>query len=243
MARRRFYRFGKPEEPAGGFSTGGGPGEKLKRSKADARAAYDRLSRWYDLIASPAEREFRQAGLRRLDLQPDEYALEIGFGTGQAVLSMAEAVGPYGKVYGVDLSGNMNRIARTRVSKAGFDHRVELVCSDGACLPLGDKFFDALFMSFTLELFDTVEIPACLNECRRVLRSSGRMCVVALAKVEKPGLAVRLYEWLHRKLPRLVDCRPIYVETALVSAGFNVVEHDEMTMWGLPVNVVLAVQA
>jgi ubiquinone/menaquinone biosynthesis C-methylase UbiE len=242
MAKGRFYRFGK-SEPSGGISTGGRPVESVNRSKADARHSYDRLSRWYDLLAAPAEREFWQAGLRKLNLQPDEYALEIGFGTGQALLSMAEAVGPQGKIYGVDISEKMNKITQTRVNKAGLEGRVELVCSDGDCLPLGEKFFDAIFMSFTLELFDTVEIPACLQECRRMLRSSGRLGVVALARVEKPGLAVRLYEWMHRKFPRLVDCRPIYVERVLASAGFTVVEAVEMSMWRLPVKIALAVPA
>jgi ubiquinone/menaquinone biosynthesis C-methylase UbiE len=238
MAKGPFYRYSKSQQPGRGISPAV---ERVHRSKADARRTYDRLSRWYDLLAGPFEKEFRQIGLQKLNLQPDEFALDIGFGTGQAVLSMAEAVGFQGKVYGVDISEKMTQKTQDRVDRSGLGHRVELVCSDGANLPLGEKFFDAVFMSFTLELFDTDEIPDCLFECLRVLRSSGRLCVVSMSKEDKTGIIVRLYEWLHRKFPRLLDCRPIYLDRALVSAGFRIVDSYKKVIGGLPVRIVLAV--
>jgi hypothetical protein len=41
-------------------------------------------------------------------------------------------------------------------------------------------------------------------------------------------------------MPSLVDCRPIYLQPILKEAGFQVQESTVKTMWGLPVEIVIA---
>ncbi len=215
---------------------------RVKRSRQSAQASNDRLSRWYDAIARSEDR-FVQAGLRQLDVKEGEKVLEIGFGTGRAVLALASAVGGSGNVHGIDLSPGMLRVTQTKVEQARLSARVELRCADAAALPFMAGLFDAVFMSFSLELFDTPEIPMVLDECRRVLRPGGRMCVVAMSKPPKPGLAVRIYEWLHGRFPQYLDCRPIFVKQALEQAGLQVLEAIADSMYGLPVEVVLGAKS
>lgn len=212
---------------------------RVRRSPEEARAAYDRMGSWYDLLAAGSEEPHVEAGLRTLSAKSGEHILEIGSGTGRALLSLVEATGPAGRVFGVDISEGMARVAADRLEDAGLPGAVRIICGDGAQLPLRDGLADRIFMSFTLELFDTPRIPAVLAECRRVLRDGGRLCVVSLAKREDESFLVRLYERVHERWPTYIDCRPIPVEHVLESCGFDVVDMHRRTMWGLPVDVVL----
>ncbi|MBM4429518.1 MAG: methyltransferase domain-containing protein [Chloroflexi bacterium] len=206
------------------------------------RATYDRLSRWYDLLAGSSERRCMNIGLQKLAVQEGEVVLEIGFGTGHGLVALARCVGDSGRVYGIDISTGMCGVAQARIVSAGLSERVVLRCGDAANLPFAADSIDAIFMSFTLELFDTRETPVVLSECRRVLRRGGRVAVVALSKTGHPGVMIRLYEWAHRRFPTLVDCQPILVQEALRQAGLDVVDALQTSMWSLPVEIVLAVK-
>jgi ubiquinone/menaquinone biosynthesis C-methylase UbiE len=213
---------------------------RVSRTKDEAKAAYDKMSRWYDVLAGSSEQKFVRLGLEKLAAAEGDVVLEIGFGTGHALVALAQAVGKPGKVCGIDISEGMCTLAQETVEKAGVAERVELRIGDAAQLPFEDDFFDAIFMSFTLELFDTPEIPVVLAQCRRVLHSGGRLAVVAMSKKGDGGSMLRLYEWAHEKMPKYVDCRPIYARQSLEEAGFQVVEAVVQSMWGLPVEIIVA---
>jgi len=214
------------------------PVSRVARSKENARANYNRMSRWYDIIAGSSEKKYRELGLLKLAARPGERILEIGFGTGHCILALAQAVGGTGKVCGIDLSDGMLAVTQNRLYEAGLLDRTDLRVGDAAELPFADGEFDAVFMSFTLELFDSPEIPIVLDQCYRVLRPGGRLSVVSLVK--KPGTAVKIYEWFHEKMPVAVDCRPIHAQTDLTTAGFSIQDVSVMSMWGLPVEIILA---
>jgi demethylmenaquinone methyltransferase/2-methoxy-6-polyprenyl-1,4-benzoquinol methylase len=211
----------------------------VRRSKQQAQESYNRLSRWYDLLAGIAEWKYKEAGLSMLNAQSGEHILEIGFGTGACLLPLAEAVGEDGAISGIDLSPGMLAVADNKLIKAGLSKNVTLTCGDAAQLPYPDGNFNALYSSFTLELFDTPEIPTVLAECLRVLRPDGRICIVSMAKRQKLNLITWLYEWTHRNFESFADCRPIFVAKSLETGGFQVQATQQMSMFGLPVDVVL----
>ena len=209
----------------------------VTRTKFEARTNYNRLSRWYDWIAG-SEAKYRQMGVKLLDPQPEEQILEIGFGTGTCLLEFARQVGSEGRVCGIDLSDGMAAVAQNRLSEAGFAKQVSLTLGDAVQAPFANKSFDAIFMSFTLELFDTPEIPLVLNQCHRILNPNGRLVVVTLVKTNAPNFAERAYEWVHAKMPVSVDCRPIPAQAVLQEAGFEIVDVISEKMWGLPVEII-----
>lgn len=214
--------------------------QRVERPRLQAGPAYDRLSRWYGLLATGAERRLVEQGVAALELCPGEQVLEVGPGTGTALQSIAGLVGPDRTVYGIDLSIGMCRVARQLAQKQGLGSRVALINADAMFAPIASDSFDAVFMSFVLELFDTPEIGPVLGQCLRVLRSGGRLATVALSRAGEHGLPLRLYEWGHRRMPDLLDCRPIYLAKAIAEAGFRISYSRMDSMWALPVEIVAA---
>jgi len=213
---------------------------RVNRSKESARTSYNRLSRWYDVIAGSTEKKYRDWGLEKLSAQPGEKILEIGFGTGHCLIALAKAVGTKGHVVGLDISDGMLAIAQNRLQQEGLKDQVDLHLGDAARLDfvrMGS--FDGVFMSFTLELFDNPEIPSVLRECHRILKPGGRIAVVSMTKTNPPGMAVRMYEWFHEHMPDYADCRPIFARQALEQTGFAIQDTTVSSMWGLPVEIVL----
>ena len=194
-------------------------------------------------MTSLLEEAKRNAGIsawRFLNVREGETVLEIGPGTGKTLVLLVRSVGPAGRTFGLDISEGMLAVAEARLRKVGLSDRVELKCGDTVSMSFPDESMDAVFIGFTLELFDTPEIPLVLKECCRVLRPMGRMCIVAMSEQGKSNLMTRLYDWAHTRFPNYVDCRPIHVQEAVETAGFMVRETRLMRMWGLPVEIVLA---
>ena len=214
---------------------------RVYRSKDEAEKAYSRMSRTYDLFAGTSEAKYRDMALKLLNIEAGENVLEIGFGTGHSLKQMAKSAGERGRIYGIDISSGMLNVARKRLSEAGFLDRAELTCGDAAKMPYKDNIFDAVFMSFTLELFDTPEIPIVLNEIRRVLKPMGRLGIVSMSKENGASILLNIYEWAHRKFPKYADCRPIYAEQSIKDVFFEI-EHKEIKkLFGLPVEIVVGV--
>ena len=206
---------------------------RVNRPLAKAADLYTRLAPWYDLLAA-SEKKFIRRGVELLDPQSGERILEIGFGTGYAQEHLISTINT-GFSAAVDLSPGMAYQAQRKLRLAGLLDRCGLTISDSLPLPFPTNTFDSLFSSFTLELFDTPQIPILLGECRRVLKPEGRLVVVSLSKDQQLGGVGRLYEHFHNRFPTLADCRPIPVLRLLAENDFIVIKHEYRKMWGLPV--------
>jgi demethylmenaquinone methyltransferase/2-methoxy-6-polyprenyl-1,4-benzoquinol methylase len=214
---------------------------RVFQTKEQTRAFYNKISRVYDLLSERSEAPMRKAGLALLNARAGESVLEIGFGTGHTLVSLAKAVGPKGKVLGIDLSDKMAALAKENLAKAGLLNRAAIRCGDATRLPHGDRSLDGVFMSFTLELFDTPEIPEVLQECKRVLRPAGRIVVVGMSKEGTGEPLISAFEWGHKHFPNFLDCRPILVRETLEQAGFKIQKALIKHMW-IPVEIILGVK-
>jgi demethylmenaquinone methyltransferase/2-methoxy-6-polyprenyl-1,4-benzoquinol methylase len=208
------------------------------RTKVEAQRSYDRLSRWYDLFSGTGELKLVIKTLDLMTLPVGGTILEVGFGTGKLLLELIRRVGEHGRVYGVDLSPGMCHFTKKRLNEAGMLDRVVLTVGDGYRLPIADDRVDAVFMGFTLELFDTPELVPVIQECLRIMKPGGQLGIVTLSVSSRPGFAERLYTKAHAYWPRLVDCRPIdpgSLLVELVESGFSSANVINKKLWGLSV--------
>ncbi len=213
------------------------------QDKHAARSFYDRISSSYDLLADASEKHARETGLKALNLQPGERVLEIGFGTGHSLVELAHTVGPNGHVAGIDISEGMAKVASKHLEQAGVADRVELKVAGVPPIPFEDGSFDAVTMSFTLELFPLDSIPGVIDEIKRVLKPGGRLGVVNMATVpadHKESTLEHIYKWMHQHFPHIVDCQPIDSVKYAQEGGLKITNTIELSVWTLEVMAMTA---
>ncbi len=115
---------------------------------------------------------FGNAALKAAAPQPGERAIDIGCGCGDTAIEIARMVGASGAVLGIDVSGPMLAVARSRGALANCAH---LTFRDGdaseAALPSNT---DLLFSRFGVMFFS--QPAAAFSHLRKSLRAGGR-CV------------------------------------------------------------------
>jgi demethylmenaquinone methyltransferase/2-methoxy-6-polyprenyl-1,4-benzoquinol methylase len=208
-------------------------------------AFYDRIANSYDAIAHSSEWASTEKGITSLGLKGGESVLEIGYGTGHALVSLAKAVGDSGTVQGVDISEGMQGVASRNVEKASLSEQVKLGVGSVPPLEFPDESFDVVFLSFTLELFPEGVIEEVVAECRRVLKDGGKLGVVAMAvprNFREDNPMEKAYVWFHRHFPHIVDCHPIDVEGLLTKGGFTLDVAEHTDIWALPVAMIVGVK-
>jgi demethylmenaquinone methyltransferase/2-methoxy-6-polyprenyl-1,4-benzoquinol methylase len=92
---------------------------------------YRKQAKRYDASGIRALEAFRMEAVKRLQLKPGDLVVDIGCGTGLNFALLEEAIGPEGRIIGIDLTDAMLDQARLRIAEQGWKN-VELVQSDAA---------------------------------------------------------------------------------------------------------------
>jgi ubiquinone/menaquinone biosynthesis C-methylase UbiE len=153
-----------------------------------------RIQRYgWDLAAEAYEglwqAQLADARSRLLDcvaLAPGESVLDVACGTGLVSFAASLAVGPAGRVVGVDLSERMVEAARQRARERNMPNATFLRMEMGR-LTLPDASFDAA--TCALGLMYAPDPVVALAELRRVMRPGGRVAIAVWGERARCGWA------------------------------------------------------
>jgi arsenite methyltransferase len=126
--------------------------------------------------------------IRYAEARPGESCLDLGSGRGQDVLRLAEAVGPTGHAYGLDVSDGMLDKSRRNAAKMGLGN-VTFLKSPLEHIPLPDASVDLVVSNCTIN--HARDKPAVWSEIHRVLKAGGRFVVSDIYALEDVPEAYR----------------------------------------------------
>jgi len=228
--------------------TGGhGPDSEAARAEARAQAAsrtgntvpepsvttmFDSIAPVYDrmntLMTAGMDGRWRRAAVRAARLSSGGSALDVACGTGKLTAALAGAVGPEGRVVGVDLSPAMIEEARRAFGEMP---GVEFVIGNALALPAADGSFDATTIAFGLRNLASFEDG--FREMARTVRSGGRVVCLELS-VPRPRFMGRVYVGLFRVTAPLIGAifrrRAAYAYLPSSLKGFPAPEEIAATM-------------
>jgi demethylmenaquinone methyltransferase/2-methoxy-6-polyprenyl-1,4-benzoquinol methylase len=145
---------------------------------------YDRMN---TIMTAGLDGRWRRAAVRAARVSSGGSALDVACGTGKLTAALAAAVGPSGRVVGVDLSTVMLEQARRAFGEL---RQVEFVAGNALALPFEADGFDAATIAFGLRNLASFEDG--FREMARVVRPGGRVVCLELT-TPRPRIAGRLY--------------------------------------------------
>ena len=167
----------------------------------------------------------RAAIASMVGLKPGQSMADIGAGTGLFTLPFAEAVGPKGRVYAVDIAPAFVERIEQLAAERGVRNVEGVVCAeDDTRLPK-----DSIDVAFVCDTYHHFEYPAqTLASIHRALRKGGELVVVEFHRIE--GVS---REWC---MSHVRAGQEVFV-SEILAAGFEQLAQDQLP--GLKENYVV----
>ena len=151
---------------------------------------YDALNQW---ISLRTHKRLRALAVRKLSLTPGASALDVCSGTGDFISALRTAVGPKGRVIGVDFCLPMIREAN-RKHVPGLS-----LLADAGALPIASNSVDAVTVGWGIR--NVGDLEAVHQEIFRVLKPGGRFVSLDMTRPDR-ALGRASARALHYALPK-----------------------------------------
>jgi len=155
-------------------------------------------------------------------LRPGQIVLDLGSGAGFDCFLAAQAVGPSGRVIGVDMTPEM--IGKARRNAAGDYPNVEFRLGEIEHLPVADGIVDVIISNCVINL--SPDKQRVLKDAFRVLKPGGRLAISDIVATQGLPEEVRNDLALHSGC--MAGATPIHeLKKLLADAGFRGVKIEE----------------
>ncbi|ARK30302.1 demethylmenaquinone methyltransferase [Halalkalibacter krulwichiae] len=161
---------------------------------------FESIYKKYDVMNSvisfQRHKAWRKDTMKKMNVKPGDHALDVCCGTADWAIALAEAVGPTGKVEGLDFSQNMLKIGQEKVEERKLS-QVHLNHGNAMELPYPDNSFDFVTIGFGLR--NVPDYMQVLKEMYRVTKPGG---MTVCLETSQPTIPVfkQLYFFYFQKI-------------------------------------------
>jgi demethylmenaquinone methyltransferase/2-methoxy-6-polyprenyl-1,4-benzoquinol methylase len=134
------------------------------------KTKYRRIASCYDVVTLALFSKIRSRAIARLALKPGETVVDFGSGTGLSFAQIEQAIGPTGRLIGVELSPTMLAKAREKIAHHGWQN-ITLLEANAEEVDLAPASVDAVLSFYT---HDVMSSRRAVKRAVRALRPGGR---------------------------------------------------------------------
>ena len=160
------------------------PYNNSQNKKNQVKQMFNKIAGQYDLLnrflTFGIDNIWRKIAVKKIKNNPKN-VLDIA--TGTADLAIITAKYTNAEIIGLDISDQMLKVGKEKITKNKLDSRIKLINGDAENLSFNNETFDAITVGFGVRNFENLEKG--LNEIYRVIKEGGYVAILEPSYPEK----------------------------------------------------------